>query len=156
MYNGVNYLKYSQLCRYHDRAGKVHWYTDSEMRPGGFFDLTEGQFERPVADPDFAYCDVVYPGDRKTKSRGTNVTYSSGVSIVGVVSTSAHASFAQDTSITWNITAKSLFCGSTSAGPLRAPQADVRAYGQTGPGRCGSSGDAAVDEPVGTDDVTNC
>jgi hypothetical protein len=149
MYNGVNYSRYSQLCRYHDRSGAVHWYTNSELRPHGFFDLTEGQFEKPATDPGWTACSIVYPGDRKKKIKGSNVTYSAGISILGTVNTSSHASFASDMSIEWNVRAKSVYCGSTSDGPARSPRASVRGFSQTGPGRCGvpADGDPYGDTP---------
>lgn len=68
---------------------------------------------------------TTYTSGTYTKSSGTNVTYSGGVSLTGIGSVSAQSGWNSDTKFSWTVKQRTKICGSTTAGWVSSPQAET-------------------------------
>jgi hypothetical protein len=110
VYNKVNYRKYEQFCA---------WLWHYQWRPSGYYALNSGY--GPLITPYWSNCTNYYSGTY-TKSQGTNVVFSAGVTLT-MISVTAQAQFTNQTKLSWNFTGSGKLCGSSVAGWVSAPEA---------------------------------
>lgn len=120
--NSVNYRKFTRWCFDPFFPGER---TDQAWFPVSVHTLNISplNLSRPNWDSNPNACSIK-SGGHFTKTQGSNVTYSGGVSITPVA-VNSKASFTSSTSIRWDFTGSAKLCGSTSQGPLASPQAGV-------------------------------
>jgi hypothetical protein len=113
--NKVNYRRYVgcdglPLNAERWRPSSIH-----SLGSSGIIHSTRPAWNKP------ANC-TTYSQGNKTKSQGTNVTFSSGISF-SPISLSAKSSYSSNTKQRWVVTGRFQLCGSTSSGWAGAPQA---------------------------------
>lgn len=117
VYNSVNYRQYYRTC-YHPYGSEI----EHMAKPLGFYDIIHTAV---AIDPNtWTGCVTKGAGTVWTKSKGTNVEFSAGVSLP-FASVSSQASYSSSTEITWRPTGSVLLCGSSQDGWVSSAQAAV-------------------------------
>ncbi|MDR1799303.1 MAG: hypothetical protein LBR19_05380 [Bifidobacteriaceae bacterium] len=121
VYNKVNYRIYLSDCNP----------TVRDYRPESFHSLLSSlnwtTSKTPTSTEKSKNC-TLYSNGSMTKIQGSNIEYSSGVTIKAGVTASAKASFTKEVSVTWKFTKKTWLCGSTSSGPVASPWTYAAVY----------------------------
>lgn len=118
--NRVNYRQWQQLCAIGPLI-KI----DLLWRPHSYHSLNTGQVivSRPTSWSVAGNCTIYGANNTLTKDRGTNATFSAGVSLT-VLSVSARAAFSNNTKLQWAFSQSGgWLCGSNGDGWVSAPQA---------------------------------
>src|SRR5262245_8746716 len=122
--NLVNYRLWKYLC-----GGGV---LARMYKPHNFGDIINNDSFAYAPHKTFSTCVTKYPNADGTASHwwkyaGSNVTYSTGVTL-SFINLSAKSSFSTQTSITFDVKAKSRLCASSSQGWLNSAQAETHKY----------------------------
>lgn len=104
VYNSVSYRHATMTCEANPGS-----YRKAEVRPYRFADIILSGAPK-IAGNTFYNCATKYRGTW-TKTQGRNKTFGAGVSIPGVGSLSAQASFSRSTELSWHVTGFTHLCG---------------------------------------------
>lgn len=112
--NKVNYRDYYNSCTPY-----------TYRKPLSFYSLLPSSSFTYATHANYSTCSTYNAGANIWKQDGTNLTFSTGVPL-GVANVSAKSGWNTATKVSWDITAKTKVCGSTTAGWVTSPDMDAR------------------------------